>query len=184
MGVLETGMVQLFYGHGRGKTSCAVGGAVRMLGNGGRVLMVQFLKAEGEEGGDWFRYGELRTLEKISRFKVVQMGQPSFITRGQKPTTANRKMAAVAMELARNEVAGGEWDMVILDEVTEAWNFKLVSVEDIIAVIEAKHPLTELVLTGRFAPDEIVERADLVTEFRHVKHPFESGVKARRGIEY
>jgi cob(I)alamin adenosyltransferase len=74
--------------------------------------------------------------------------------------------------------------MVILDEVTEAWNFKLVSVEDIIAVIEAKHPLTELVLTGRFAPDELVERADLVTEFRQVKHPFESGVKARRGIEY
>jgi len=184
MGILEKGLVQLFFGHGKGKTSCAIGGAIRMLGHGGRVLMVQMLKAEGGEEDEWFHYGELRTIERLPGFEVRQFGLPRLIPERTEPAEADRRAAREAMEFARREAASGAWDMVIVDELTEAWNFGIVSIDEMLVLLDARHPQTELVLTGRFAPPELVGKADLVTELRQVKHPYEKGIGVRRGIEF
>jgi len=182
--VLERGLVQLFFGNGKGKTTAAIGGAIRMLGHGGRVLMVQMLKGEGGEEGEWFPYGELRAIERLDNFKVRQMGLPGFMSEGDKPTPAHRKIARDAIDYSRNEAASNDWDMVIVDEITEALHFDLITIEDIFDLISAKNHETELVLTGRFAPLQLIEKVDLATELIKIKHPYKKGVDARRGIEF
>jgi cob(I)alamin adenosyltransferase len=171
---LRKGFVQVYTGGGKGKTTAAAGLTLRALGHGLRVYMVQFLKKG-------FKYGELSALKRFPNFKFAQFGRGVYLKR---PTARDAELAQKALDHAREIVRGGKYDIVVLDEVNVALGLKLIKVADVVDLIESKPPGVELILTGRNAPAEIIQRADLVTEMVEVKHPFSKGVKARAGIEY
>jgi LAO/AO transport system kinase len=173
---LERGLVQVYTGEGKGKTSAAFGLALRAIGNGLDVYVIQFIK-----GG--FDYGELHIAEELPHFKLEAFGCGRFIDRGS-PAEEDINQARLALERASRILEEGKHDILILDEVNVAMMYGLISVEDVLELIAGKPEKVELVLTGRGAPGEIIKAADLVTEMGEVKHPFRRGVKARRGIEY
>jgi len=173
---LERGLVQVYTGNGKGKTSAAFGLALRAVGRGLRVFIVQFIK-----GG--FDYGELYVVDKLPNLTLKAFGRGKFVT--EKPAgKEDVELASEALALAEEEVRGGRYDVVVLDEVNVALSLKLISVEKVLRLMKEKPKHVELVLTGRDAPEEIVEAADLVTEMREVKHPYKKGFPARKGIEY
>ena len=173
---LERGLAQVYTGNGKGKTSAAFGLALRAVGRGMRVFMIQFIK-----GG--FDYGELYVVDKLPNLTLKAFGRGKFVT--EKPARKeDGELASEALALAEETVKGGRYDVVILDEVNVALSLKLISLEKVLQLIKEKPKHVELVLTGRDAPEEIVEAADLVTEMREVKHPYKKGFPARKGIEY
>ncbi|MGQ9506730.1 MAG: cob(I)yrinic acid a,c-diamide adenosyltransferase [Candidatus Bathycorpusculaceae bacterium] len=173
---LEKGMVQVYTGNGKGKTSAAFGLALRAIGRGLRVYIIQFIK-----GG--FDYGELYIVDKLPNLKLKAFGRGKFVTE-KPPAEEDIKLAEEALALAEEVVKGGEYDIVILDEINVALNLKLIETEKVVNLIKNKPKHVELVLTGRYAPDEIVQAADLVTEMREIKHPYNRGFQARKGIEF
>ncbi|KPK71163.1 cob(I)yrinic acid a,c-diamide adenosyltransferase [candidate division TA06 bacterium SM1_40] len=176
MSPLSRGTVQVYTGKGKGKTTAALGAAVRALGHGFTVCMIQFMKGDPN-------YGELLLAEKIPGFTIVQSGLPTFVAKGN-PGKEDLRLAREGMKLARDAVTGGEYDIVILDEINVAIDYGLVSVKDVVDLIDVKPLRVEMILTGRYAPSEIIERADLVSEVREVKHHYHSGLEAREGVEY
>ena len=173
---LNPGLVQVYTGDGKGKTTAAIGLALRAAGRGLRVFIIQFIK-----GG--FDYGELYILEKLPNIEVRAFGRGRFITQDG-PGPEDIEEARKAMELAREVVRSGEYDVVILDEINVAIYFGLVGLEEVLELIRGKPEHVELVLTGRKAPRELVEEADLVTEMKEVKHPYRRGMPPRPGIEF
>jgi len=173
---LEQGLVQVYTGNGKGKTSAAFGLALRAMGRGLKVYVVQFIK-----GG--FDYGELYVVDKLPNLKLKAFGRGRFVTE-KPPNKEDVKLSEEALALAEQVVKNGEYDIVILDEINVALNLKLISLEKVLELIKNKPKHVELILTGRYAPSEIIETADLVTEMKEVKHPFNKGYKAREGIEY
>jgi len=173
---LEKGLIQVYTGNGKGKTSAAFGLALRAVGRGLKVYVVQFIK-----GG--FDYGELYVIEKLSNITLRAFGRGKFVM-AKPPEKEDVKLAEEALAVAKNVVEGGKYDVVILDEINVALSLKLVELGEVLKLIRSKPKHVELVLTGRDAPAEIVEIADLVTEMREVKHPFNSGLQARKGIEF
>ena len=173
---LEKGLVQVYTGNGKGKTSAAFGIALRAIGRGLKVYIIQFIK-----GG--FDYGELYMIDKLPNLKLKAFGRGKFITE-KPPGNEDIKLAEQALQLAKKVVESGEYDIVILDEINVALNLELISLEKVLELIKSKPKRVELVLTGRYAPNEIIEVADLVTEMKEVKHPFNKGYEARKGIEY
>ena len=173
---LETGLVQVYTGNGKGKTSAAFGLALRAVGRGLKVYVIQFIK-----GG--FDYGELYMVDKLPNIELKAFGRGRFITE-KPPEKKDVKLAEEALTLAEEVVENGEYDIVILDEINVALNLRLIAQERIRKLIKNKPKHVELVLTGRYAPQEIIEMADLVTEMREIKHPFNKGYQARKGIEY
>lgn len=173
---LEAGLVQVYTGDGKGKTSAAFGLALRAIGRGLRVYVIQFIK-----GG--FDYGELHAVEQLDNLKLKAFGSGQFITQ-KPPKQEDVKLAKDGLNFAENIVASGEYDVVILDEINVALNLNLIDVSDVDRLVKNKPKCVELVLTGRNAPPEILEIADLVTEMKEVKHPFKKGVPPRKGIEY
>ncbi len=172
---MALGLVQVYTGNGKGKTTAALGLAMRAMGHGYRVIMIQFMKGK-------VNYGELRSAEKLG-LKVVQFGRPTFVDR-RNPDPEDIREAQRGLAFAREVILSGEYDMVILDEINVAVDFKLISLEDVIRLIEEKPPNIELVLTGRYAHAKIVEKADLVSEVIEVKHPYRRGIEMRKGIDY
>jgi len=173
---LEKGLVQVFTGEGRGKTSAALGTVIRALGNGLRVFIVVFMKA-GHPSGEW------DVLSKLQNVGVARFGAGSFVDPANiKPQ--DREEAARALVAAHQAMLSGEYDLVVLDEVNVAVAWKLIELEDVISLIGEKPTDVELILTGRGADKEIVRVADLVTEMLNIKHPYDEGTAARRGIEY
>jgi len=173
---LERGLVQVYTGNGKGKTSAAFGLALRAVGRGMRVFMIQFIK-----GG--FDYGELYVVDKLPNLTLKAFGRGKFVV--EKPAEKEDvALANEALALAEETVKGGRYDVVILDEVNVALSLKLISLKKVLQLIKEKPKHVEFVLTGRDAPAEIVEAADLVTEMREVKHPYKKGFPARKGIEY
>jgi cob(I)alamin adenosyltransferase len=173
---LEKGLVQVYTGNGKGKTSAAFGLALRAAGRGLKVYIVQFIK-----GG--FDYGELYVIDKIPNLTLKAFGRGKFIT--TKPADKQDvKLAEQAFQLAKKVVASGKYDVVILDEINVALDLKLISLEEVLQIMRSKPEHVELVLTGRNARPEIIEAADLVTEMKEVKHPFSKGFPARKGIEH
>jgi cob(I)alamin adenosyltransferase len=170
------GLTHVYTGEGKGKTSAAFGLALRAIGRGLKVYVIQFIK-----GG--FDYGELHIADDLPRFKLVAFGRGKFVKEGLQ-TYEDRRLALKAMEHARKVIESCEHDIVILDEINVALMYGLLKLEDVIALIRDKPRNVELVLTGRGAPDEIIEIADLVTEMREIKHPYENGIEPRKGIEY
>ena len=173
---LETGLIQVYTGNGKGKTSAAFGLALRAVGRGLDVYMIQFIK-----GG--FDYGELHVVDKLPNLKLKAFGRGRFITE-RPPEKEDMKLAEEALALAEEVIGNGEYDIVILDEINVALNLRLINLEKVLELIKNKPKYVELVLTGRYAPPDIIETADLVTEMREVKHPFNKGYQARKGIEY
>jgi cob(I)alamin adenosyltransferase len=173
------GMVLVYTGDGKGKTTAALGVALRAWGYGWRTLFVQFIK------GTW-RYGELEAAAKLGPFiEIRPMGVGFVHIMGDRlPLEEHVKAARSALDIARAEIASGRWDIVVLDEVNVAIREKLLKVEEVLDVLSARPSWMHLVLTGRYAPPEIIDAADLVTEMVEVKHPFRKGVVAQRGIDF
>jgi len=169
-------MIHVYTGNGKGKTTAAVGLAVRAAGAGLRIYVVQFLKC-GE-------YGEVRSLKKIKNIRLEQFGCGPFIKQRHCATARDRKEAARGLEAARRAVLRKAFDVVVLDEINPALKLGLLKLQDIISLIKMTPDRIDLVLTGRYAHADIVKLADLVSEVKQVKHYFNRGVKARRGIEY
>lgn len=169
----ERGYVQVYTGDGKGKTTAALGLALRAAGAGLRVFIGQFAKG--------MKYSELNALERFPEIEVRRYGRGCFIEREPEPADVEAAQAGLAE--ARAELASGHWDIVILDEANIATHFELISVEDLLAVIEEKPEGAELVITGRRADPRVIEAADLVTEMREVKHYYADGVPCRKGIE-
>ena len=173
---LERGLVQVYTGDGKGKTSAAFGLALRALGRGLKVYVIQFIK-----GG--FDYGELYVVKRLPNFKLTAFGRGKFVT-DVPPKKDDIKLAKEALELTKKVVNDGEYDVVVLDEINVALHLKLIGTNEVVDLIRRKPKHVELILTGRYAPSEVVELADLVTEMKEVKHPFTKGVPPRKGIEY
>jgi len=173
---LEKGLVQVYTGNGKGKTTAAFGLALRAIGRGLKVYIIQFIK-----GG--FDYGELYVIDKLPNLQLKAFGRGKFITQ-KPPAQEDIKLAEEAFQLAKEVVERGQHDMVILDEINVALNLKLISLDEVLELIKNKPEHVELVLTGRNAPQKIIEAADLVTEMTEIKHPFNKGFQARKGIEY
>lgn len=172
---LEVGLVQVYTGDGKGKTSAAFGLALRAVGRGLRVCVIQFIK-----GG--FNYGELHASLYLPNLRVETYGRGRLVP--DPPLEEDYAEAERALRRAREVLMSGEYDIVILDEVNTALSLKLIRLDDVMRLIAEKPGNVELVLTGRGAPKEVVDAADLVTEMREVKHPYKRGVQARVGIEY
>lgn len=170
----KLGLVHIYTGNGKGKTTAAFGLALRMLGNGGRVIMIQFLKSVNV-------YGEQRKAQECG-VVVESYGLPKFVH--GKPEPEEIEAAKKALERAKEVVKSGKWDLVILDEICVALGFKMIKIEEVKELIKEKAPNTELVLTGRYCPVELYELADYITEMREIKHPYTKGVVARKGVEY
>jgi cob(I)alamin adenosyltransferase len=173
--VKRKGFVQLYTGDGKGKTTAAFGLALRTLGHGGRVFVVQFMKRG--------RTGEVRALRGFGdSVKVIQTGPAGFVGPDNREDFARAAMRG--LENLREALMSGEYDLVIADELAVALGLGLVPLEDALELIRDKPAEVELVITGRYAPQEIVGAADLVTEMKEIKHYYTKGVKARRGIEF
>jgi cob(I)alamin adenosyltransferase len=173
---LEKGLVQVYTGDGKGKTSAAFGLALRAVGRGLKVCVVQFIK-----GG--FDYGELYAVKHLPGLELKAFGQGKFVTQ-MPPSERDVELAREAFGFAKGVVEGGGYDVVVLDEINVALHLGLLEVKEVVQLIKRKPKHVELVLTGRYAPQEIIENADLVTEMKEIKHPFRKGVKPRKGIEY
>ncbi len=173
---LSRGIVQVYTGEGKGKTTASLGQALRACGHGFRVLMIQFMKGSKN-------YGELLSSESVPGLEIVQKGLPTFVKKGE-PSDEDLRLAAEGMDLARKAVRAAEHDILILDEINCAVDYGLVDLNEVLELIAEKPEGMELILTGRYAPRELVELADLVTEMREVKHHYNNGVQMREGIEF
>ncbi|MFQ5817186.1 MAG: cob(I)yrinic acid a,c-diamide adenosyltransferase [Terriglobia bacterium] len=174
----KKGLVIVHTGAGKGKTTAALGLALRAVGSGLRVLMVQFIK------GSW-HYGELDAAKLLGedKFTIKPMGR-GFVKLGGEIDPADKQAAEEAWAFAREKIFSGEYDMIILDEINYAISYGLIGVAPVVEALEKKPEAVHLILTGRNAARELVARADLVTEMREVKHPYQQGIVAQRGIEY
>ena len=171
--MLEKGYIQVYTGNGKGKTTASLGISLRAVCAGNKVFIGQFMKGQD--------YSELKAAEYLPCFKMEQFGDLNFIC--GKPSDEDKVKAEQGLSRMKEVLASGEYDIVVLDEINTTLFFGLVSVNDVLAMLDLKPDKTEVILTGRYAPDEIVERADLVTEMREIKHYYNDGVNARAGIE-
>jgi len=172
----KKGLIQVYTGHGKGKTTAALGQAMRAAGQGLKVYIIQFMKG-------WPYYGELDTVGKAANVTIRQFGRPDYVNK-RKPDPVDIRMAREGLDHSREIVTSGEYDLVILDEINVALEWKLIRLQDVLSLLDEKPEQVELILTGRYAHPEIIARADLVTEMREIKHPYQKGVISRRGIDY
>lgn len=167
------GLVHIYTGDGKGKTTAALGLALRAAGHNMKVVFIQFLK--GQLCGEHF------FVSKYHPFDIIQISSGDIFTKSQEQL---RQEAQQTLVVARQEILSGKYDLVILDEIFAAINQGFITIHQVLELLDEKPSSTELVMTGRKAPPEIVQRADLVTEMLMIKHPFTEGFSARRGIEY
>lgn len=171
------GRFLIFTGDGKGKTTAALGMALRMVGHGRRVLIVQFIKSDDSTG-------ELKALGRMPGIELVQKGL-GFIPRQEGETRERHRQVAVeALEFAHQALAVGGCDLVILDEICIAVSAGLIDEASVHAAVDAAHQDTCLIMTGRSAPQSFIERADTVTEMHCVKHGYRAGISAQQGVEF
>jgi cob(I)alamin adenosyltransferase len=175
----EKGLVIVYTGNGKGKTTAALGMALRAIGYDHKVCMLQFIK------GSW-HYGEMDSSKKLEpNFELIAVGKGFVgILDDNSPREEHEKYAAEAVRICREKIFSEKYDVIILDEVNYAITLGLIDVQKIIKIIKEKPSELDLVLTGRDVKEEIVELADLVTEMKEIKHPFKSGIKAKKGIDF
>ena len=169
-------MVQVFTGNGRGKTSAALGSALRAAGQKLKVYVVQFMKGT-------YPYGEHVALKQLQNITVARFGHLDFVD-PENVTRENKEEAQKALDAALTAISSNEYDLVILDEVNVAVAWELIPLHSLIALIDQKPANVDVILTGRYAAPEIIDLADLVTEMVEKKHPYQKGIQARRGFEY
>ena len=172
----KQGLVQIFTGDGKGKTSAAVGVVLRALGHGLRVCIVTFLKGD-------YPSGEWDVLAKLANVRIARFGLRTF-TDPAKLKPEEIEQAKQALSVAREAMLSGNYDLVVLDEVNIAVAWKLLELDEVVRLIRDKPPNVELILTGRQADTKLIELADLVTECLKIKHPYDKGIMARQGIDY
>jgi len=173
------GLVLVITGEGKGKTTSCLGMAVRAVGYGMKVLMIQFIKGS-------LHYGELDGAKRLApEFELVPMGKGFVGIRGDSlPFSEHVEAARQALSAARERMLSGKYDVVILDEVNVAVHLGLLDVSEVTAVIREKPENVHLILSGRHAREEVMELANLVSEVRNIKHPFDQGIEAEKGIDY
>ncbi len=173
---LEKGFIQIYTGNGKGKTTAAIGQALRAAGAGLRCCIIQFMKE--------FPYSELTALKYLEEFITIkQFAGDDFVYRKELPGEKELAKAKKGLEFAREAMLSGNYDLIILDEICVSIYFKLFSIEDVIEFIKLKPERIELIFTGRYCPDAIIDLADLVTEMKEVKHYYTNGIISRKGIE-
>jgi cob(I)alamin adenosyltransferase len=174
----DKGLLIVYTGPGKGKTTCALGTAFRAVGQGLRVLMVQFIK------GSW-HYGELDAAEMLGeeKFEIRPMGR-GFVKLGQDPDPEDLRLCEQAWDFGRAQIDSGKYDLVVLDEINYVISYKMLDPEKVVAALAARPERVHVICTGRNAHPKLVELADLVTEMREIKHPYTKGVLAQRGIDY
>lgn len=178
MSDVHRGLIIVNTGPGKGKTTAAMGTALRAVGNGMKVLMLQFLK------GSW-HYGELDAAQAFGdRFLMKQMGRGFVKVGGAETDPEDIRMVEEAWEEARQAIMSGEWDLVVLDEINYAISYGMLDPAKVVDALAHRPEQVHVILTGRNAHPSIVEIADTVTEMKQVKHAYEKGVLAQRGIEY
>jgi cob(I)alamin adenosyltransferase len=175
---IRRGLIIVNTGPGKGKTTAAMGTALRAVGNGMKVLMLQFLK------GSW-HYGELDAVKAFGEnFIMKQLGRGFVKVGGAETDPEDIRMVEAAWQESREAILSGRWDIVILDEINYAISYGMLDADKVVETMKQKPEMVHVILTGRNAHPKIVEVADTVTEMRQVKHAYESGIEAQRGIEY
>jgi cob(I)alamin adenosyltransferase len=176
---LTKGLIIVYTGKGKGKTTAALGIALRAVGYNQKVCMLQFIK------GSW-HYGEMTSSKRLEpEFELTAIGKGFVgIIDDKSSINEHKKIAEEALRVARNKINSKGYNIVILDEINYAINLGLINLEDVLEIISNKPENVSLVLTGNYARDEILDKADLVTEMREIKHPFKSGIKAKKGIDF
>ncbi len=171
------GYIHCYTGTGKGKTTSALGLSLRAAGHKKRVLIIQFMKGNID-------YGELKGVELLAPYVTLkQFGRAEFVSK-ENPENIDIEFAKKGFQYAKSCIVSGDWDIIILDEINVALDFKLIDIEEVLEILRVKPENLEIILTGRDAPPEIINIADLVTEMREVKHYYTSGVMGRKGIEY
>ena len=175
----KDGLVIVYTGNGKGKTTAALGMALRAVGYNYKICMIQFIK------GSW-HYGEMTSSSRLEpEFELIAIGKGFVgIIDDKSPREEHKKIAQEALRLSREKIESEKYDIIILDEINYAINLGLIKLEDVLDLIKNKPEKLNLVLTGNHAKKEIIEIADLVTEMREIKHPFKSGIKAKKGIDF
>jgi cob(I)alamin adenosyltransferase len=173
--LLEKGFVHIYTGNGKGKTTAAIGLGIRATGEGLKVYMIQFMKGR--------RYSEIDALENIKDFTVIQFGRDEFVSK-ENPEQIDIDLARKGFEHAKEIIKNGEHDLIILDEINVAVDFKLIPLKDVLKLIDEKPEKVELVLTGRYVHPDMVKQADLVSEILEIKHPYQNGIQSRKGIDW
>lgn len=169
-------MILIFTGNGKGKTTAAIGQAVRAIGNGKKVLMIQFIKGPWISGEDKF----------FKKGKIVKTGKGFVGILGDKlPFSVHKKAAAKGLKLAKKSIQSKKWDLIILDEINNAVHLKLIKAVDVLKIIKKLPEKTDLILTGRDAPKSFIKIADITTEMKEIKHIFQKNKRSmKKGIEY
>jgi len=175
----KDGLVIVYTGNGKGKTTAALGMALRAIGYNHKICMIQFIK------GSW-HYGEMSSAKRLEpEFELIAAGKGFVgIIDDKTPREEHKKIAQEAIHICKEKIQSGKYEIVILDEVNYAINLGLVNLKDVLELITSKPAILNLVLTGNHAKQEIIEIADLVTEMKEIKHPFQSGIKAKKGIDF
>ena len=170
------GLIMVFTGDGKGKTTAALGQALRALGHGKKVLVIQFMKGR--------KYGEVICAEQcLPNLTVRLCGLDSFVMRGN-PAPVDVELARQGLDLARNAILSGDYDMIILDEINVAMDFGLVPVDSVVSMLKHKPAAVDVILTGRYAPKAIIDIADTVSEVVEIKHAYRQGIEPQPGIDY
>jgi cob(I)alamin adenosyltransferase len=169
-------MIQVYTGNGKGKTTASLGLALRASGQKKKVMMIQFMKGK-------VNYGELKSAKLLPGFTIKQFGRPTFVDK-KNPAPADIKGAQEALDFAAKTIGSGKYDIIILDELNVALDFKLIPLDEVLLMLAWVPRDLELVITGRNAHPKVVKLADLVSEVREVKHYYQQGVQARGGIEF
>lgn len=173
---LDKGYIQIYTGNGKGKTTAAIGQAIRAAGAGYRSLIIQFMKE--------YPYSELKALEYFKEFiSIEQYCGDEFVYKKELPSEEEKNKAISALRKVKDEFAKSNFDIIILDEVLVSIYFRLIELQDVIDTVKSKPSNKELILTGRYCPQELINLADLVTEMKEVKHYYTNGVLSRKGIE-
>ena len=176
MNKLNRGFIQIYTGNGKGKTTAAIGQAVRAAGFGLRTYFLMLMKE--------FPYNEVSALYSLKDFILIeQVGKDDYVYRKELPPQEEIEKVKLALEKSKQIMLSGEYNLIILDEILVATYFGLITTDDILQLVDAKPFEVEMILTGRYCPKEIIERADLVTEMKEVKHYYDKGILARKGIE-
>ncbi len=170
------GMLHVYTGDGKGKTTAALGLAMRAAGHGFKILVIQFMKGQ-------INYGELESAKKIPGIEIRQFGRAEFVDK-KNPAKVDIDLATEGLAFAKASISEGAADIIILDELNVAVEWGLVPLAEVVGMLRTRPPGIEIVVTGRYAAKELLDMADLVTEMREVKHPFAKGVLGREGVEF
>ena len=175
----KDGLTIVYTGKGKGKTTAALGIALRATGYKKKICMIQFIK------GSW-HYGEMDSSKRLEpEFEMVAIGKGFVgIIDDKSPKIDHQEVAKEAIKISNEKIQSGKYDIVILDEINYAVNLNLISLDDVLELIKSKPQKMDLILTGNYAKDEVIEAADLVTEMKEIKHPFQRGIKAKEGIDF